>query len=350
MNQAVSDVSSFVVSESGVFPSVKAFKKLAAANQRAIEQEMKEVEDAVRPVVRKLLNRRISRAAAVKEIHNILHGKIGEEALGKVLEDALGEHPELMVGGKRKTRRGKRGKKTRRASKKGKRGSKRSTRGVRGGVAPPMRKSRRSQRGGKVYTTRQLEQLRDEVNDLIARAKGVVAEAKANEGRESTLHNWLFGGISRGSRYHDEMGKVWELEWQLDAFTARGGRMERMFDDEIMEDRYGRWQVDDTQFMNAYFKLKNLTDEVERVVTMRKRIEAEERERMQERRHAEAAAKAAAEAQRRQRVAHGRATRELHRDIQAKLIDDRLPGRNLVGDPLPPPEPKTWGEWAGSFF
>jgi hypothetical protein len=137
MNQAVSDISSFVVSESGVFPSIKQFDELAKANQQAIEQEMKQVKDNVRPVVRKLLDGAVDRVDAVKEIRNILHGEIKEEKLSEVLEHALNEYPELMAGGKRKTRRGKR------------RATKRSTRGVRGGAAAPKRSTRRSKRGSR---------------------------------------------------------------------------------------------------------------------------------------------------------------------------------------------------------
>ena len=199
--------------------------------------------------------------------------------------------------------------------------------------------------------------LKEEVSELIARAQGVVAEAKGTEGQESTLHNWLFGGISRGSRHHDKMGKVWELERQLNGFTARGGRMEQMFDAEIMEDPYGSWQVNDTQFMDAYFKLKELTDEVEGVVRMRKRLAGDQRQRAQERREAEAAAKAAKAsakadeaAKRAQREEALKQKREWESGLQAKKYEDRLPGRNLAGDPLPPSKSQTWGEWAGSFF
>lgn len=82
------------------------------------------MENEVRVVVRKLLNGRITRVTAVKEIHNVLHGRIGEEELSVVLEHALSEQPELMVGEKRKMRRRTRN----------------STRGVRGSTAPPMGK------------------------------------------------------------------------------------------------------------------------------------------------------------------------------------------------------------------
>ena len=41
---------------------------------------------------------------------------------------------------------------------------------------------------------------------------------------------------------------------------------------------------------------------------------------------------------------------EAFRKGKGQMYEDRLPGRNLVGDPLPRSEPESWGEWAGSWF
>jgi len=349
MNQAIHDISSFVVSESGAFPSVNEFTKLAAANRRAIEQEMKQKEEAVRPVVRKLLEGKINRVDAVKELRNILHGKIGEEELSEVLRNALSEHPELMVGGKRKTRRGKRRKSkksTRRATKKSIR---RSKRGGRGCAAPP-KKSRRSQRGGTYYSVQKLKKLQDEVKELIERATVVVEEAKKGERDDDTLQGWLFGGIA--NRAGDRVsGNVDKLERMLQAFKGRDGYMERMFDEEIMNNPYEHdVYIDDTQFMNAYFNLKALTDEVERAVGIRKRLAAEQRQWAQERRWAEAEAKAAKEAKKADRAADLKQKREWESSLQARKYHDGLPGDRDPTGHLRPPEPQTWREWAGSFF
>lgn len=137
MNQAVNDISSFIVNESGAYPSINLLENVGAANREAIKQEMQQVENVVRPVVRKLLEGSIGKLEALKDIRNILQERIDLADLRRVLNDALSEHPELMVGGKRKTRRGKgRGsKKTQRATHRPKKGKKKTRRG---------RKSRRS--------------------------------------------------------------------------------------------------------------------------------------------------------------------------------------------------------------
>ena len=137
MDQTISDISSFVVNESGAFPSVNALENVAAANRHAIKKEMKQVEKKVQPVIRKLLEGSIEKLEALKDIRNILQERIDLADLREVLSDALSEHPELMVGGKRKTRRGKRrgSKNTRRTKHQPKRGKKKTRRG---------RKSRRS--------------------------------------------------------------------------------------------------------------------------------------------------------------------------------------------------------------
>lgn len=53
--------------------------------------------------------------------------------------------------------------------------------------------------------------------------------------------------------------------------------------------------------------------------------------------------------------ANARAEAEIRRAQQEHarntiLRPETLPGRNQVGDRLPPPDPPTWGEWAGSFL
>ena len=98
---------------------------------------MKQVEKKVQPVIRKLLEGSIEKLEALKDIRNILQERIDLADLREVLSDALSEHPELMVGGKRKTRRGKRrgSKNTRRTKHQPNRGKKKTRRG---------RKSRRS--------------------------------------------------------------------------------------------------------------------------------------------------------------------------------------------------------------
>jgi len=149
MNIAIDDVSSYVVSESGAFPSVNELDNLAEANRLAIRQEMERSKQEVRLVIRKMLEGSIGKMEALRDIRNILHEGIELPDLRNVLNDALSEHPELMVGGKRKTRRGKRrGSKrsTKRVSNKSKRGQSRTKR-LR---SKKSHRARRSHRGGKI--------------------------------------------------------------------------------------------------------------------------------------------------------------------------------------------------------
>lgn len=117
MNQAVNDISSFIVSESGAFPSMNELNTRAVANRRAVEREMRRTENMIRSIVHNLLEGKIGKMDALKDIRNILQERVELPELRAVVNDALNEYPDLMVGGKKRGRRTRKQRKTKKSRK-----------------------------------------------------------------------------------------------------------------------------------------------------------------------------------------------------------------------------------------
>lgn len=106
MNQIIDDISSYIVSESGVFPSVNQLENMDAVQRQNIMMSMDALKNNIRTTVGKYVRGEQTKFQTVSAMVNAFGNRISRDEATDLLNDAKEEHEELenLAGGKKKSK------------------------------------------------------------------------------------------------------------------------------------------------------------------------------------------------------------------------------------------------------